>query len=197
MPSGITEGILSGDDFETFAWKAVRHCGMLARYRDNGINWKIPDKFECTEDRWAKNRLKEANDKLELLLAMTEEEAEKLAHLEYLEAVDSYHNSILHNQETARKYNAILEQVEEWQQPDETFEGLKEFMRQQIIASIQWDVHVPTEPTRLSGSEWKAREMRHWTHAKGFSEADIKREQKFTEELNIWVQKFRDSLKKN
>ena len=195
MPTGYTAAIADGIDFNTFAWRCARGMGALIMMRDEPADAPIPERFEPSD--YHAKKIEEARATLAKLEAMTKEEAEQAAELDYSVKVQNRDNSIWKAHELRRKYEAMLAQVKAWVPPTPDHEGFKQFMAEQIIQSISFDCDTSyLKPIqKLSPMEWLASSQAEAMRDISYHEAEHIKEVERADGRSAWVAKLRESLK--
>lgn len=147
MPTGYTADLYAGKPttFEEFTLTAARAMGAAILQRDD-----------------APGPIKEANEPSSYHKAARENAVTKLAVLTNLSLAEWAQREKAQREDADRadresevkaaaiqvRYEAMLEQVEAWQPPTAEHEGLKKFMRDQLVESIDWDCRVSPRPVR-------------------------------------------------
>ncbi len=163
--------------------------------RDEPADAPVPERFEPSD--YHLKKLAEARATLLKLESMTREEAEQAAKMEYSVKVQERDNGIWKKHELRRKYEAMLAQVEAWMPPTPDHEGLKQFMRDQITQSIEFDCctsYYDKPVQRMSPMEWLAASQMEAMRGIGYEEAEHIKEVERTEGRNAWVQALRLNL---
>lgn len=195
MPTGYTHAIEKGIDFNTFVWSCARGMGAMAMMRDEPADAPIPERFEPSD--YHPKKLEEARSALAKLESMTKEEAEQAAELDYSVKVQDRDNAIWKAHELRRKYEAMLEQVKAWVPPTPDHEGLRRFMAEQIIQSIDFDCstsYYEKPVQRMSAMEWLAQAQVNAMKGIGYHQTEHAKEIERTEGRNAWVHALRTSL---
>lgn len=194
MPTGYTDCISKGVDFQTFALGCARAFGALITMRDDPQDAPIPDRFEPTD--YHAKALAEARKRQTELEGMSPSLCEMAANGAYRSALETRQKYMAEKAELRRKYEAMLAFAQAWTPPTAEHQGLKDFMVEQLTTSIDFDCKVYGGPPVLqTGEEWRAAEFgkAKWDveyHSKHHLE-EIERANGRTE----WVRKLRESLK--
>lgn len=196
MPTGYTAGIADDVTFNEFVMSCALGMGALVMMREEPMNAQIPEMFEPSD--YNTKIIAETTAALERLDCMTIAEAEQAASAAY-EIVIAEQAKAVHRNDTLReKYTAMLEKVEAWQPPSEDHNGLKEFMVEQIISSINYDCgnyYRDQKHKKITGAEWKKQEETRLHKDMAYHEAENTKEVERTEARNNWLRKLRESLK--
>lgn len=195
MPTGYTHAIEKGIDFKTFALSCARGMGALIMMRDESADAPIPERFEPSD--YHTKKLEEARSTLAKLESMTKEEAEQAAELDFSTKVQDRDNAIWKAHELRRKYEAMLAKVKAWVPPSPDHEGLRRFMAEQIIQSIDFDCSTSywDKPVqRLSPMEWLASSQVAAMKDIAYHEREHASEVERTVARNAWVKALRESL---
>jgi hypothetical protein len=203
MPTGYTAGILDGKitTFPQFAKQCMRAFGATIHMRDDDMDVeytpRTPSDYHTKEIEKAKQLLKDAE-------ALPDETivANKKAQLE--ESKKYHIESIEKAKIGAKSMNDILKDVRKWQPPTTEHNGLKDFMIDQIVKTIDFDCKTDYHDENLAKIELEllslnATEIRKEMKAKAKKDfeyhtkeynADVQR----CEQSNQWVTDLIDSL---
>ena len=138
MPSGYTEGILSGtiNDLNDFIWMCARGFGAFITQKDNIDE---PPILKEKPNPYYKNKIKQLLNEQQKYNEYTDDDWQN-EYLKYIEdQLKDIDNNIKEKIESKEKYENILNQVKEWIPPNENFHKLKSFMINQIEESIDFD----------------------------------------------------------
>ena len=138
MPSGYTEGILSGtiNDLNDFIWMCARGFGAFITQKDNIDE---PPILKEKPNPYYKNKIKQLLKKQQKYNEYTDDDWQN-EYLKYIEdQLKDIDDNIKEKIESKEKYENILNQVKEWIPPNENFHKLKSFMINQIEESIDFD----------------------------------------------------------
>ncbi len=195
MPTGYTSDLYEGKDvtFQEFAAQCARAMQPLVMMREEPMDAPIPEKFEPSS--YHIEKLDEAKKDLKELESLPDQEAESRASREYGKDCVAYEKSVKNQTAIAARYNKMLKKVEAWTPPSDDHVPFKDYMREQLTESIDFDCHFYGEaPKRLSGKEWLKKKIKkaewnidyHWEENEG--------EKQRAEDRTEWVQKLRESL---
>lgn len=138
MPSGYTEGILSGtiNDLNDFIWMCARGFGAFITQKDNIDE---PPILKEKPNPYYKNKIKQLLNEQQKYNEYTDNDWQK-EYFKYIEdQLKDIDDNIKEKIESKEKYENILNQVKEWIPPNENFHKLKSFMINQIEESIDFD----------------------------------------------------------
>lgn len=138
MPSGYTEGILSGtiNDLNDFIWMCARGFGAFITQKDNIDE---PPILKEKPNPYYKNKIKQLLNEQQKYNEYTDNDWQN-EYLKYIEdQLKDIDDNIKEKIESKEKYENILNQVKEWIPPNENFHKLKSFMINQIEESIDFD----------------------------------------------------------
>lgn len=138
MPSGYTEGILSGtiNDLNDFIWMCARGFGAFITQKDNIDE---PPILKEKPNPYYKNKIKQLLNEQQKYNEYTDDDWQN-EYLKYIEdQLKDIDDNIKEKIESKEKYENILNQVKEWIPPNENFHKLKSFMINQIEESIDFD----------------------------------------------------------
>jgi hypothetical protein len=196
VPTGYTDAIKDGIDFRTFAMNCARAFGACVMLRDDGGGGdKIPESFQPS-DYHVKALAKTRSDLAAVELLSAEDCALSAANA--WQQQGAAREKRQRDREVLRlKYEAMLAQVDAWEAPTPDHGGLKNFMREQITQSIDFDCadspYSEQEP-KLSGAEWRAKEISRLCRAIEYHERENAKEVERTDERNRWIAALRKSL---
>jgi hypothetical protein len=147
MPTGYTAALYEGKPttFEEFMLNAARAMGAAIMQRDDAPG---PIKEASEASSYHKAALENANSKLTMLINLS------VVEWTQREKDQREENDRQDREAEARvaaiqeRYEAMLIQVEDWQPPTDEHEGLKKFMRDQLVESIGWDCSASPRPER-------------------------------------------------
>lgn len=158
MPTGYTS-IIDDDErvtFERFVWRCARGMGALIMMRDDGLNAKVPERFE-PDGHYAKS-VTEAEAEVVKLRAMTAAQIERAARAD--QTTEAAHDAEYEAKKrvvTAR-YDAMVAQVQAWRPPSADHAGFKTFMLEQLSTGRPYEPE-PTRPTVLQPGDWHAAKL--------------------------------------
>ena len=203
MPTGYTAGILDGKitTFPQFAKQCMRAFGATIHMRDDDMDAEFqertPSDYHTKEIAKAKQSLKDAevlSD--EVIIANKKKE---------LEESKQYHiKSIEKAKIDTKNMNAILKEVNAWQPPTSEHTGIKDFMADQIVKTIDFDCKTKYHDEGLAKVELElltlnaksireemiAKAKKDFEHHTKEYNADAER----CEKSNQWVSDFINSL---
>jgi hypothetical protein len=193
MPTGYTYSIIENDgiSFEDFVLQCA--TAFLVSCRENPIRDKIPERVE--EDTYYKNAFEEVTTRLERYRNMSIEEANVLAHQEYLDRIEKQKQNFEKTTEEIQQFNAMLNKVIAWNPPSETHEGLKKFMIEQIQTSIPNLNDYNEAISELSGSKYLKIKMECALEDINYSKKKWDEEKERVKKTNIWITQLRDNLR--
>lgn len=197
MPTGYTADIKDGISFETFALNCARAFGACVSLRDElGGGEKIPDKFDASD--YHLKAAQKARDELATLLAMPEQEHERAAARSWDDAEASRLMRLEDKRKQRKAYEAMLAKVNAWTPPTPEHVELQEFMRSQIVQSIDFDCggSYDQEPTpRLTGEQWAAERSARLNGDISYHEKEYAAEVQRAESRTAWVKALRSALR--
>lgn len=197
MPTGYTSCIEKGVTFEQFAMQCARACSALISMRDDGLETPIPDKIE--PNPFYKEQVLEKEKKLEEIIVMTLAQSSVKANEQYDKELIAHHEAIKNHDELRLKYQAMIEQVQNWQPPTKDHEPLKKFMLEQLQSSMDSDCdnsyYLKNVPVKLSASEWHDRAIYRAETDLQYYQTKYNEEVKQCEESTKWLRDLRHSLK--
>jgi len=199
MPTGYTAAIADGISFKDFVMQCARSRVALIEMRDLPFDAPIPNQFEPSDYHVKQQRL--AEDEVQRLLKMTDEEAEIEAQHDFEKACVDNTQSIEKTIKLRYKYEAMLEQVKAWNPPTAEHQELKQFMIDQIIDSMNFDCNIDyykqNQPRRLTGADWRKKKLDAAIDNYKYHKDAYLKEIERIESRNQWVKVLRESLLTN
>lgn len=201
MPTGYTADLCDGKDvsFEGFALNCARAFGALVSLRDEP-DAEIPDEFKV--DEYYVKKFEEAKEELEKAESMTDEEFAEEAKQFYEHEKDRFTTLINDALTTRKRYENMLEQVEQWEPPTEKHIELKKFMIDQLNESIRFDTstsfyeEVLDELSLETVEEARANRLKIYGDNFNRRKAKLEEQKAIMKERSEWVSELRKSLKK-
>ena len=198
MPTGYTAAIADDISFNDFVMQCARSRGALIEMRDLPFDAPIPNQFEPSDYHVKQQRL--AEDEVQRLLKMTDEEAEIEAQHDFEKACVDNTQSIEKTIKLRYKYEAMLEQVKAWKPPTAEHVELKQFMIDQIVDSMKFDCdtgmdyYTRYQPKRLTGAEWIKKKLDAAIDNYKYHQDSYLKEVARVESRNRWVKELVESL---
>ena len=190
MPTGITCDIGKGMTFEQYVWRCARQFGALIDMRDEPTDAPIPDKIKGSD--YYTNVLKEDQEELLRIRRMS---FNQMA----LEAESWYDQEIKYVAESTQKKDKLRE-VDAFVSPSPDHDEHKEFMRKQILESIDWDCSMKYDKERFSnlvkptGSEWAKTKIDTLEKSIKRHTKEAIKEISRTDERNEWITVLKKAL---
>lgn len=199
MPTGYTAYIEDGEvttgkDFLTLC---CRNFGICIDMREDPLSKPIPEKFE--PDSYYKQRYDNALLELEKAKSLTKESAINKIKLDKRNRENGIAEAIKKNKETKAKYLKVRNEVEKWIPPTSEHVNLKKFALEQIDMCDQdytdyYNRELERIHTEILPEDYIKDNIavceKSVQRAKSDYEAEIQR----TNERNMWLQSFRESL---
>ena len=196
MPTGYTAAIKDGISFETYALICARAFGALVMMRDEPFDAPMPERFEPID--YHAKAIRTAQERLEELDRMSLEDAATAAQVAYTAEVDRIRKIMADNDALRVKYNAMLQRIAAWQPPTPDHEGLKQFMREQIESSINFDCsneyYLRSQPRQLSALEWRSEQVEKAREDIAYHSKEHAEEVGRAHTCTDWVKALRESL---
>jgi hypothetical protein len=205
MPTGYTAGILDGTitTFPQFAKLCMRAFGATIHLRDENLDAeyepRVPSDYHTKAIEKAKQLIVDAqklSDEEIIIRKKKELEDNKQYHLESIEKA----------KKSTIQMNKILSDVNKWIPPTSEHTGIKDFMIDQIVQTINFDCKTDYHEKELTKIESElltinADEIRAEMIAQGkkdlyYHNTNNWEEIKRCEDSNKWVSDFLDSLSK-
>lgn len=137
MPTGYTADIKDGISFEQFVMNCANAFGACISMRDLPSDTPVPGEFEPSS--YHAEQLTAARFRLAFYENMPKADAVVTCMFEYDNAEAARKQHLQENLNTLESYRGMLSRVRTWPAPSKEHEGLKEFMIEQIVASIESD----------------------------------------------------------
>ncbi len=194
MPTGYTADIADGIDFKTYAMNCARAFGALVELRDSP-EAPIPDEFKPSA--YHADAIDKAKRELHAFALMTPAEHERAAAHAFDDAETARVVRLQERRELRAKYEAMLAKVNAWAAPTPEHVGYHEFMRTQIVQSIDFDCDEsyylkPTE--RKTGAEWAAARLAELQRDAAYHTKEHAAEVERAASCTAWVRALRQSL---
>lgn len=197
MPTGYTSKLYEGEPqaFPEFAMSCARAFGALILMRDDPADAPIPDEFQPSDHH--RRELAKARERLAEVQAWTDDEA--LADLESTRRAAAAARAKAAEKSAAvvERYKTMLDQVDDWQPPTAEHVEFKEFMREQLTESIDFDGGLgdyPHDPEATTGKAWRVDRVNRAMRDVAYHEKEYAKEVERTAGRNAWVKALRDSL---
>lgn len=194
MPTGYTAKLCDKEvPFKEFALTCARNFGALVEMREDGLEVPIPEQFEVSH--YHEEAMRKALLQLAALSKMSLAEAELKAEEEYQEAKARWEKSNKAQIATRDRLLSMRAQVTNWQPPSPDHEGLKSFMIEQLDSTLRYDgtIH-PFSIKKQSGLEWIRHQEESARRDIEYHKSEQKKEEKRTQERNLWLAQLRASL---
>lgn len=195
MPTGYTAAVEDGTvtDFRTFALRCARAMGACVMQRDDPMD--APPKLRV-ESKYYAEAVERDEARVAELSAMTPAEADNAARAEYDRQLTRNAEYDIREAAIRGRYNAMLTAVMEWEPPTPEHEGLKDFMRQQLVESRKFDCGPPwPEPVRQTGAAWLAEQKQKAHESLARSIKGLADERERVAGANAWIGALYDSLR--
>lgn len=194
MSTGYTAKLATeGESFNAFVWRCARAFGALVHMRDEPGSAAIIPEIKPNES--VLRSFERAREELAKARTMTLEEAEAEAQREYEAALKSHAENERKTDETRKRYEDMIANVEAWAPPTPEHSGLRNFMLEQLRESVRWDCgsKLPA-PRKLAGAAWRSRNIEDCLRWYNSHEANWADEQKRARERTAWLQTLVSSV---
>ncbi len=195
MPTGYTHKVADGEvtEFKAFALECARAFGACVTMRDSPPDAEIPDAFEPSD--WHTKELAKARAEIVRLEAMTAAEVEAARDAEYDAAMAAAQKDRDKTAQTKARYEAMLAKVEAWHPPTAQHEGLREFMRDQLTRSNDFDcTHDSPLPEKKSPREWHEAAIARAHRSVVYHAAEDAKERERAASRTAWIRALKASL---
>lgn len=195
MPTGYTSTIKDGISFQNFVLLCARAFGALVTMRDESFDAPIPNEFQPSD--YHDKKLKKAQERLIELKTLSLKDCGEQSMVDYKKELTEYEKTVADSKTLETKYRNMLSNVDSWIPPTPDHVELKNFMRSQILQSIDFDCSLDylEKPKLLTATKWLTHEINKslWDieyHTKE-NEEEIQRVNK----RNQWIRELRKSIK--
>ncbi len=194
MATGYTAALHDGDvTFSEFALQCARAFAPLITMRDESLDAPIPDRIEPST--YSRRRLTVLIESLLEVESWDETRAELEANKVYEQAVQRCEVRSQESDARRKRYEAMIQSVEDWLPPTADHVGLKNFMREQLTKSIEYDCSGGfSEPTSRSGQEYKHYRLCRILSDIEYQTKNHREELERSEERTDWIRQLRGSL---
>jgi len=196
MPTGYTSKIKDGISFEQFVMQCARGMGACVTMWSEPWDAPIPDEFKPSD--YHLKKIKEAEEELARLKAMSLDDAERAAHESFKAETERIGDRIKEMHDLKAKYLDMLSRVRAWEPPTPKHHEFKEFMVDQIRRSIEIDCddsyYRDKEVNRMSGLEWLRAEIARVSHNIEYHTKENTEEVERAKSRTEWIRALRRSL---
>lgn len=194
MPSAITAPMYEGKPITAaeFIMRCARQFGGLAHMRDDRLDAPIVPRVANTEHY--DKTIARLSEELDRYLTMTIEEAAIEVDKAHIERMASYEESCAKKNAIRARYEAILEQVKQWEPPTPEHTNLKDYAIKQIEDCIEWDCQIYDAPTKSSPEEWLEGSIEATKRSLEYYQRNKVEEIKRVEDNNLWVSQLVESI---
>lgn len=203
MPTGYTAFIEDGEikTGKDFLKLCTRAFGVAIDLKDEPLSVPTPTHFE--PDTYYKKRYDEALEELDKANNLTFDEAKNQMKIEYERRISGYKDFIEKASIINEKYAKVRKEIEEWNPPTESHQGIKQFALEQIDMCIvkqeYIDEYLEKSKETFDDSDEPVKKYiidNIQFHTKDLDMAYKKwmAELKRTEDKNVWIKKLIESL---
>lgn len=200
MPTGYTSDIRKGISFKQFALQCARNFGACVSLRDESMDAPIPEEFKPDTEYHDKS-IAEAESKIKGIEGMSEEEVTIRVRTEFEAAIDGAREHIRESNELRQKYQDMIDQVEAWTPPTKDHVNMKDFMLEQLQASIEFDCNVSywekdlREVKMVDNKTWRAVNLQRALDEITYHVKERKEEIERAASRTKWIRALKESLK--
>ena len=199
MPSGYTSQIYAGEDqsFEDFLLTCAR--AFVAELRDEPLaalhTAQMPRESSYHRDELAKDRRE-----LEMLQGLSENEIEEMRADEHRTRVGQIEEMNEKSRALKARYETMLKSARAWEPPTESHQGLKKFMIEQLLMSIEGDCHITdidkekAKWLQETPKEWLQKKIDFVTRSIAYHEESQERERERYEISTKWRRELFESI---
>jgi len=199
MPTGYTCDVVNGKctDFPTFLMRCAR--AFLPDCRDSSLDSPIPDE-PSGDDSYYEKAVVAAQEKLQGLLAMTDEEKGKLVRKMDAEAIEFAQRGIAEARLKRQRLEEMEKAVEKWRPPSDKHRDLKKFMLEQLQQTINFDSStdyyeaILNNKREASAEEVWQREVLYASTSVQRREEDLANVKRRREEGRLWIRQLKESV---
>ncbi len=196
MPTGYTADVADGKvtDFRTFALRCSRAFGATIMQRDNPMD-ELPQ-HRVESDFYARELDKDVAE-LTRFQAMSDAEAQMAMEAEAADIRQQRDEYQAEKAEKRARYEAMLTEVERWEAPTPDHINFKDFMRKQLLESIDFDCSdfiYPKEPTITDAVLWRLGKCGQLARDIARDREEIAKERERCRNANAWIDALYESL---
>lgn len=190
MPTGYTAKLYDGQDqsFEEFVLSCAR--AFAAWTRDTSGD-SLPEAPESTH---AKTWLAKREEDLRHLLMLTPAEVTAEHQAEMTKVAKLNEEQTKKDTTLKARYQKMLDKVEAWTPPSDTHLGLKNFMREQLIDSMNADCRPFEYKVEPDETKWHQHRLDHARKSVWRAQEEAQKERERNERNKLWVQQLHESL---
>lgn len=199
MPTGYTAKLCQQDvAFNDFVMTCARAMGACVMMREEPFDAPIPERFEPSD--YHAKKLAEAEVELERVSGLSDAECEVEAAAEYASEKERLEAYVAKAIEAGTRLRAMQKQVRNWTPPTPDHIGLKDFMREQLASTLQFDGDPKyareslAKLRRKTPNEWRLEKIAKAQKDIDYHHAEHLDEVKRTEARNDWLKALRESL---
>jgi hypothetical protein len=194
MPTGYTASVCDGEvtNFRTFALQCSRAFGAVMHQRDDPQD-ALPQE-QPEEDSYYSKALTKAKAELRRLQELTPNEYVPAYNKYYLDAIKSARESREKAKLVKDRLRSMLEATHKWEPPTEDHQGLKEFMLEQIMHTIDFEWDGTPDPERELPEVWHAKQIEQATKDIAYYTENLAKSRKRISEANQWIRDLYKSL---
>lgn len=192
MVTGYTSEIQDGETFEAFAMKCARNFGACIDMRDEQLSAEINLVVEPSQ--YHKKAIVTAEVLLKDAKRMTLEEAGRRAQHDVDKANADHETSRMRCIELNNIYTKMLGNIHDWEPPTEEHEGLKKFMREQVVITMEDCKVYPIDVELQSATEWRRDNMDRCAETLGHHLTEWEKEKYSCEDKTKWITDLHESL---
>ena len=195
MPTGYTHNVPEGISLRTFMLQCVKAMGVCISLRDEPSATPVPKSLE--PDDYHVQSIANDEQRLEKLRNQPDEDLEQVVADAHLEAVASRLESLARIEKLRVSYQAMWEQVEEWEPPTPEHMNFKNFMLDQLEKTLDSDcntTYYEKSPAIQTPAEYRKLHEGILVDTIKRSKVRMLESRKRNEDANAWLAAFWESL---
>lgn len=199
MPTGYTYKIKDGIGFEEYALSCAKAFGACIAMRDDPADTPIPEKFEKSDHH--SEKLEEAHLMLNDFLSQREDDLIARFSKEREKAIENNRKYINEKVTLKQKYLNMLSQVNKFTPPTSDHVNFKNFMKEQIENSIDFDCNTSYDEEAIKKwkemkfEDWKKETLEHLRWGVEYHEKEGEKEKERVDSRNEWISELRKAIK--
>lgn len=202
MPTGYTEAIKDNISFKEYARSCMRAFGATIMMRDEPLDKQISKSEILDDDGYYVNKLKKAKRELETFNKLSLDNKKAKFEKHKANEIKRYRTYIKKKTALKKKYEKMLEKVKMFNPPTPDHEDFAEFMKNQILQTIDWDCDTKyddkymKEIENLTFREYVSEQKQNLTERVEYYLKERDKINKANDERWSWIEKALEAIDK-
>jgi hypothetical protein len=190
VPTGHNSKLYNGEEVTFSDWL----LGIARSFvmHDYGADEPLVEEFKLSS--YYVERLAKARNRVDEVLAWSEEMAEREAQASYDQALAEWEHHQAEMRALSGRYMSMMYKIEAWEPPTEEHQALKEYAIGQLRSGLDNDCFSYDKPQKLTGEDFKHQELTEALNSSRRLEDEVESERENAERKTQWVKKLRESL---